>query len=228
MKRFWTDVAVAADGSVMLDGRPVRTPGRAALLLPTPALAEAVADEWRGVGEVLDPRAMVLTGLANAAVDRIAADRAAFADGLAAYGESDLTCYRADAPPDLVAAQAAAWDPVLGWARARYDVAFEVATGIMHRPQPPATLARLRDAVGAMDEWRLAGLSPVIATTGSLLIALMVAAGSLDPDAGWAAATLDETWQAERWGRDPLAEQAEANRRRDYDAGVRFGRLARG
>jgi len=228
MKRFWTDVAVAADGSVMLDGRPVRTPGRAALLLPTPALAEAVADEWRGVGEVLDPRAMVLTGLANAAVDRIAADRAAFADGLAAYGESDLTCYRADAPPDLVAAQAAAWDPVLGWARARYDVAFEVATGIMHRPQPPATLARLRDAVGAMDEWRLAGLSPVIATTGSLLIALMVAAGSLDPDAGWAAATLDETWQAERWGRDPLAEQAEANRRREYNAGVRFGRLARG
>jgi chaperone required for assembly of F1-ATPase len=226
VKRFWKDVSVGEDNGVSLDGRPVRTPGRTPLLLPTRALADAVADEWRSVEGDLDPRAMMLTGLANAATDRIAAGRAAFAEGLARYGESDVTCYRADTPPDLAAAQAAAWDPVLDWVRTRYDVHLEPVSGVMHRPQPPATLARLGEVVGALDAWQLAGLSPVVTTTGSLLIALMLREGVLDAEAGWAAANLDEDWQAERWGRDLLAEQAMANRRRDYDAGLRFGRLA--
>lgn len=226
MKRFWTAVDVGPGNGVLLDGRPVRTPGRSALLLPTPALAGAVAAEWRAVEGELDPRAMVLTGLANAATDRIAPDRVAFAAGLARYGESDLTCYRADAPPELVGAQAAAWDPVLAWARARYDVHVEAVAGVMHRPQPAATLARLGEAVGSLDAWALAGLSPVVTTTGSLLLALMVCDGALDADEGWRAANLDEDWQAARWGEDPLAADARANRRREYDAGVRFGRLA--
>jgi chaperone required for assembly of F1-ATPase len=106
VKRFWQDVAVDAR-AIRLDGRPVRTPGRAALTLPTDGLAEAVADEWRAVGETVDPRAMPLTGLANAAIDRIAADPAGFAAGLAKYGESDLLCYRAAEPPELAARQAA-------------------------------------------------------------------------------------------------------------------------
>lgn len=226
MKRFWQDVSVGDDNGVALDGRPVRTPGRTPLLLPTRALADAVADEWRAVDGELDPRAMVLTGLANAATDRIAPDRDAFAEGLARFGESDLTCYRAETPPELAQRQAAAWDPVLDWVRARYDVHLEVASGVMHRPQPPATLARLSEVVGALDAWALAGLSPVVTTTGSLLIALMLREGALDADAGWTAANLDEDWQTERWGRDLLAEEAQANRRRDYDAGLRFGRLA--
>lgn len=226
MRRFWTDVSVQDNNGIALDGRPVRTPARTPLVLPTRALADAVADEWRAVESELDPRAMVLTGLANAATDRIATDRAAFADGLARYGESDLTCYRAETPPDLAAAQAAAWDPVLRWARTRYDVHLEAVGGVMHRAQPPATLARLGDVTGSLDAWALAGLSPMVTTTGSLLIALMVRDGALDADAGWTAANLDEDWQAERWGRDLLAEQAQANRRRDYDAGLRFGRLA--
>ena len=144
MKRFWKDVSIA-DGEVALDGRPVRTPGRVALRLPTAALAEAVAEEWRAVGERVDPRTMPLTGLANAAIDRIAPDPARFAEGLARYGESDLLCYRADDPPELVARQAALWNPPLAWARGRYDVGFEVTTGIVHRAQPSATIARNSD-----------------------------------------------------------------------------------
>lgn len=222
MKRFWKEVAVGPDRVVALDGRPVRTPGRAPLALPTDALADAIAAEWRGVGETLDPRAMPLTGLANAAIDRIAPDRPAFAAGLARYGESDLLCYRADGPAELAQRQAALWDPALDWARGRYDVHFEVATGVMHRPQPPLTVQRLGETVGALDEWALAGLSPVVTITGSLVLALALVEGALDPDAVWRAAGVDEDWQQERWGEDALAAQAREGRRRDYNAGTRF------
>ncbi|HEX8389180.1 MAG TPA: ATP12 family protein [Sphingomonas sp.] len=222
MKRFWKEVAVGEDGVVALDGRPVRTPGRVPLALPAPALAQAVADEWRAVGETVDPRAMPLTGLSNAVIDRVAPDPSAFAAGLARYGESDLLCYRADAPAELVARQAAAWDPMLDWARTRYDVHFELATGVMHRAQPAATVARLGDAVTALDAWRLAALSPVVTITGSLVLALALIEGAADADAVWTAATVDEAWQAERWGEDALASQALAARRAEFDAAVRF------
>ena len=127
MKRFWKDVAVVEqDGgwAVELDARPVRTPARAPLILPTESLANAVAEEWRSVGEEIDPRAMPLTGLANAAIDRVAPERQAFADGLARYAEADLACYRSEWPPDLVERQAAGWDKLLSWARRRFDVDF--------------------------------------------------------------------------------------------------------
>ena len=227
MKRFWTEVSVDDDGEVRLDGRPVRTPGRAPLALPTPALAQAVAEEWRGVGETLDPRAMPLTGLANAAIDRIAPDPAAFAAGLARYGESDLLCYRAADPADLVARQSAAWDPLLAWARDRYDVHIETVAGIMHRAQPPATLARLADAVASRDAFALAALSPIVTTTGTLVGALALAEAAVDADTLWHAAHVDEDWQAEQWGEDPLAADARAAKRRDYDAGTRFLMLTR-
>lgn len=222
MKRFWKEVTIGPDRVVALDGRPVRTPGRVPLALPTEALAEAIAAEWRGVGETLDPRAMPLTGLANAAIDRIAPDRASFAAGLARYGEGDLLCYRAESPTELVRRQAAAWDPPLAWARGRYDVHFEVTAGVVHVPQPAATVARLGDAVGALDEWALAGLSPVVTITGSLVLGLAVVEGAMDAEAVWNAANLDEDWQAEQWGEDALASQARENRRHDYGASVRF------
>lgn len=222
MKRFWRQVAVGPDRVVALDGRPVRTPGRTPLALPTDALAEAVAEEWRAVGEEVDPRAMPLTGLGNAAIDRIAPDPAAFAAGLARYGESDLLCYRADAPAELVRRQAAAWDPVLAWARERYDVGFELVTGVMHRPQPPATVRRLGDAVAALDIWRLAALSPPVTITGSLVLGLALVENAFDPQSAWTAANVDEDWQEERWGEDALASQARSDRRREFDAAVRF------
>ncbi|UYY58281.1 ATP12 family chaperone protein [Sphingomonas sp. S2-65] len=221
MRRFWKDVRVE-NGEVALDGKPVRTPGRVPLALPTPQLAEAVAEEWRAVGDTLNPRAMPLTGLANAAIDRVSAAREAFAEGLAAYGETDLLYYRAGEPEPLVARQAAAWDPLLDWARGRYDVHFEIATGVMHRAQPQATVARLREAVLALDAFRLAGLSPLVTISGSIVAALALLEGAADAETVWRAARVDEDWQAEQWGEDVLAVEAEQARRRDFDAGVRF------
>ncbi|KQT31345.1 ATPase [Sphingomonas sp. Leaf412] len=224
MKRFWKEVTVDGDGGVRLDERPVRTPGRLPLILPTRALADAVAKEWRGVGETVDPRAMPLTGLANAAIERVGAATAA---DLARYGDSDLLYYRADAPEPLVARQGAAWDPLLDWARTRYDVHFDVVAGVMHRAQPAATVARLADAVAARDRFALAALSQVVTLTGTLVGALALAEGAVDADALWRAAHVDEDWQAELWGADESAAAVRANRRRDYDAAVRFMELAR-
>lgn len=221
MKRFWKTVTIV-DGAIELDGRPVRTPARAALTLPTPQLAEAVAEEWRNVGEEIDPRAMPLTGLANAAIDQIAPDPAPFAADLARYGESDLLCYRAELPEPLVERQAAQWDPLLDWARARYDVHFETTVGIMHRPQPPATIARLQEVVAALDPFRLAALNPLVTISGSLVAALALLEGAADRETIWRAAQLDEDWQAEQWGQDELATRARDVRRADFDAAVRF------
>lgn len=222
MKRFWKDVTVDAERGVRLDDRPVRTPGRVPLLLPTAALAEAVADEWREVTDDIDPRAMPLTGLANAAIDRIAPGPAAFAAGLAAYGESDLLCYRADSPSDLVVRQAALWDPPLDWARDRYDVHFEIVAGVMHRPQPEATTERLGAALAARHPFELAPLSPIVTITGSLVLALALAEDAMETEAVWAAANLDEDWQAEQWGEDDLAVKARETRQRDFEAAARF------
>jgi chaperone required for assembly of F1-ATPase len=174
------------------------------------------------VGETIDPRAMPLTGLANAAIDRIAPDSTAFAAGLAAYGESDLLYYRAEMPEPLVVRQQAAWDPLLDWARGRYDVHFETVAGVMHRPQPRATLVRLGEAVAALDSFHLAGLSPLVTVSGSLVAALALLEGAVDADTVWNAAHIDEEWQAEQWGHDDLAIGAREARRADFHAGARF------
>ncbi|WP_431471179.1 ATP12 family chaperone protein [Sphingosinithalassobacter sp. LHW66-3] len=225
MKRFWEEVTLAPGSNghgLRLDGRAVNTPGRTPLLLPSAALAEAVAQEWRDVGEMIDPRAMPLTALANAAIDRVAPDPAGFARGLAAYGESDLLCYRADAPAELVARQAMHWDPLLDWARARYDVHFEQVAGVMHRAQPEATIARLGDAVATRTAFELAGLSPLVTIGGSLVGALALLEGGVDRETLWRAVQLDEDWQAEKWGDDELATAARESRRAEFDAAARF------
>lgn len=221
MKRFWKEVTIEARG-IALDGKPVRTPGRAPLTAPTAALAEAIADEWRAVGEKLDPREMPLTGMANAAIDRIALDPAAFAAGLAKYGESDLLYYRAELPEPLVERQKAAWEPLLEWARNRYDVHFETTAGIIHKAQPEATLARLNEAVAALDAFQLAGLSPVVTVSGSLVAALALVEGAADAETIWTAAQIDEAWQEEMWGQDDLATVAREAHRKDFLAGARF------
>lgn len=230
MRRFYENAAVAAAAgghALLLDGRPVRTPARNALEVPTAALAEAIAGEWRAQAEAVDPRSMPLTGLANAAVDRVAPDPAAFAAGLARYGETDLVCYRADGPERLVARQAELWDPILAWARGRYDVELTVTTGILHQPQPAETVARFRRAMAARDAFELAGLSPLVTVSGSLVVALALAEQAIGLDRAWAAASLDDQWQAEQWGEDSEAALALANRRRDFEAGARFLELLR-
>jgi chaperone required for assembly of F1-ATPase len=222
VRRFYQQAIVGADRDVLLDGKPVRTPGRAPLALPNARLAEAIADEWNAQGETIDPRSMPLTGLANAAIDRIAPAEEAFAHGLAIFGESDLLCYRAAGPAPLVARQAALWDPILAWARDRYAIAFEVTASITHKAQPPETIARLAAAVAARDPFELAGLSPLVTVSGSLVIALALAEGALALAPAWAAAALDEQWQVEQWGEDEEAMHALANRHADFAAGARF------
>jgi chaperone required for assembly of F1-ATPase len=221
VKRFWKEARVE-DGAVLLDGRPVRTPRRNLLVLPTQNLADAIVAEWNGVGEELDPRALPLTGLANAAIDIVGPERPAFAEALAKYGETDLLAYRAESPPELVARQAEEWDPLLAWAQHRYDVHVDVTAGVMHRLQPAATIARLRDATAALGPFELAALSPLVTIGGSLIASLALVERAFDPDRLWAAVNLDELWQEEQWGADPLAEQAREARRGDWDAAVRF------
>lgn len=221
MKRFWTE-ARAVDGRILLDGKPVRTPRRHMLEAPTSALAEAIAAEWDGVGEQLDPRALPLTGLANAAIDIVAADRAGFATALARYGETDLLAYRANSPAELVSAQAKAWDPLLRWARERYDVHVEVTNGVMHRPQPAATVARLAEAMASRSDFELAALSPIVSIGGSLISGLALAERAFRSEALWNAVNVDELWQEQLWGADDLALASRTARRAEWDAAARF------
>jgi chaperone required for assembly of F1-ATPase len=228
MKRFYKDVSVSDALGIALDGRSVKTPAKAALTLPNAALAEAVADEWRAQAEEIDPRSMPLTSLANAAIDRVAGNRPVFAAGIAIYGESELLCYRAEEPFALVARQNQDWNPLLDWAQARYDVSFALVRGIMHQPQPQATLDRLAEAVAVRDAFELAALQPIVTISGSLVIALALLEQHLDAGAAFDAAHLDELWQEEQWGADDFALEARAVRRRDFDAACRFLYLVRG
>jgi chaperone required for assembly of F1-ATPase len=225
VKRFYKEAATAeVEGGweIGLDGRPVRTPARRPLRLPTCRLAEAVAGEWQAQGDKVDPRSMPLTGLANAAIDRVAPDRAAFSGGLAKYAEADLACYRAEGPQTLAERQAESWDKLLGWARRRYDIDFAVTTAIVHVSQPAATVDRLAHEVAALDAWQLAALSPLLSIGGSLIAALGVVEGALSPEEAWDAVSIDERWQLEKWGADAEAEAALANRREDFFAAAKF------
>jgi chaperone required for assembly of F1-ATPase len=225
MKRFWKQAAPAsAEGgwAIELDGKPMRTPARRPLVVPTQPLADAIAAEWNKAGETVDPRAMPLTGLANAAIDRVAPDKEAFAAGLAAYAETDLLCYRAVQPRELLARQEASWDELLAWGRRRFDVDFETTSGVVHVVQPDATVRRLAHAVASLDPFRLAGLSPLVTIGGSLLVALAVFEGHIGADRAWEIVTIDEQWQREQWGADSEAEAALEARRRDFEAAARF------
>jgi len=225
VKRFWKGVAVAQeDGgwTVKLDERRLRTPARAPLLAPTEALANAIAEEWRSVEVDVDPGAMPLTGLANAAIDRVAPERQAFAGGLATYAEADLACYRSDWPPELVERQRAAWDPLLAWARRRYDVDFVTTSGLMHVPQPQATIEQLSHAIELLDAFRLAGQSSLVTIGGSLVAGLAVLEKAVSAEKAWEAVSVDERWQLEQWGADAEAQTALDNRRRDFMAAARF------
>ena len=225
MKRFYKTVSIEpVDGghAIRLDGRAVKTPRRADLVLPTPALGATVAAEWDAQAEDIDPRAMPLTGLANAAIDHVAPDPAAFVTMLAAYAETDLLCYRADSPAELVGHQAENWDPLIEWAQERYDIEFEIVEGIMHRPQPPETVARLTAAVAAYGPYQLAALQPLVTIAGSLVIALALAEGEIDARAAFDTAHLDELWQVEKWGEDAQATQLREAHARDFKAAARF------
>ena len=232
MKRFWSTVTVTRtdDGhEVRLDGRPMRTPMGAPCRVPTRALAEAMAEEWRAVSEGAEvrPLAMPLTRAANTAIDRVLPDAAPVVDAIAAYGESDLLCYRAPYPEGLARRQAAAWDPLLAWAAEALGAPLVAVAGVMHTAQPPASLARLRAAVAAHDAWELVALHDLVTLSGSLVLGLAVSHGRIAPAAAWEASRIDEQWNIEEWGEDAEAAAVAERRREEFLAAARLMALLR-
>lgn len=228
-KRFYQRASVAETAgegcyAILLDGKPVKTPVRRALAAPTLPLAEAMAREWDAQEKVIDPAAMPLTRLANAAIDAVADHAAAVADEVAKYLGSDLLCYRADAPPGLVARQAQHWDPVIAWGHEKLGARFMLIEGIVFAAQPDETIAAARFAIPT-DIWRLAAVASITTLTGSALLALALAQGAIDKDAAWAAAHVDEDFQMEYWGRDDMALERRAFRLADFNAAAEVLRL---
>jgi chaperone required for assembly of F1-ATPase len=208
-KRFWKEANVApAEGGwqVLLDARPVRTPAKVPLILPTQALAEALAAEWQAQEERIDPGSMPLTRTANSALDKVAVQRVEVAQMLAGYGGSDLLCYRAERPAELIARQASEWDPLLAWAEERHGARLVTATGVMPVAQDAAALERLAAPVFAMEPFALAAFHDLVALSGSLVLALAVIEERLEPQEAWRLSRLDEDWQIEQWGDDEEAE----------------------
>jgi len=215
-RRFWAQVDVRAeiDGfAVLLDGRPLQTPGRAPMRVPTLAVAEMVAAEWRAQEGQVRPGSMPITRAANTAIDRVAPDPEPLRGHLASYAETDLLCYRAAGPTGLVARQSAAWTPLLDWAQARFGAELRVTDGVLPVSQPVAALGALRRALDRFGPFELTALSDLVSLSGSLVIGLAVAERHRAPDALWAAACVDETWQAEQWGWDAEAMAATSERR---------------
>jgi chaperone required for assembly of F1-ATPase len=230
MKRFYGSVAVAPeDGgmAVLLDGKPVRTPAKRPLLLPTQTLAEAVAEEWRVQGEVVKPQSMPLTQLCCTALDLAEPRAEALAAEIAAYGATDLLCYRAEAPAALVERQARLWQPLLDWAAAALAAPLAVTGGLVAVEQPPASLAALARAVAGHQGLALTALSQLVGVTGSLVLGLAVSAGRLTAAEAFELAELDGTWQMELWGADQEALDRRARQRADLEAAARLLALAR-
>lgn len=230
MKRVYRAVAVApGDGGwqVMLDSRLLRTPAKAPLLLPNRPLAAAVAAEWDAQIETVVPATMPLMRLAATAIDRVVPQRARVIDEVAGYAGTDLVCYRADRPAELVARQQAIWQPLVDWATLRYDAPLLVTTGVVPRPQPAGVVAAIHAAVAAFDDFSLTALHGLTTACGSVVIALALADSYLGPEAAWQASQLDETYQIEKWGEDAEAGRRRAAIRADIGDSCRFLALLR-
>ncbi len=224
-KRFWTSASVetASEGySVHLDGRPVKTPAKSALVVPTRALARQIADEWAACPEQIDPAAMPFTRSANAAIDKVSMQHDEVATMLAAYGDADLICYRADAPAELVARQSAGWDPLLDWAQAHLGARLVPVQGVMHAPQDKQALKVLSKQVHALDAFALTAFHDLVSLSGSLIIGF-AALGSDHPiETLWQVSRIDEFWQEEKWGKDEEATAMATRKRRDFLHAKRF------
>lgn len=228
-KRFYAEAGVVEVGAgfgVALDGRPVKTPKRKPLALPSRALAEAVAAEWQAQEHEIDPARMPLTQLANTVLDGVAETAPAVVESFCAFAAADLLCYRAAWPESLAAAQARAWQPLLDWAEADLGARLRVTHGVVAVEQPEASLAAVRAAAAACDPWRLAALHALAGVYGSAVLALAVLAGRIDPAEGFAASRIDEAHQAARWGEDAEAARRAAALAAEVEAAARFAALA--
>lgn len=230
MKRFYREAAVepAGDGwRVALDGRAIKTARGAAQVVPTRALAEALAAEWAGQGDEIDPAAFAMRDMADYAIDVVRADRAEAIGRLLAFAETDTLCYRADPDEPLYRRQHATWEPLVIALEAREDIRLERVSGVIHRAQPPASLARLRERLESLDDFTLTALQTMASLTASLCVGLAALEEDADPAALWAAANLEEEWQSELWGRDAEAEARMKKRGDEFARAREFARLAR-
>ena len=229
-KRLYRAASVVECGggyAVALDDAVLKTPAGMDVVVPGRALAQAIADEWQAQGSDIDPATMPLTRLANSAIDRIAASREGAIKSLAAYAESDLLCYRADEPPELVTAQNEAFQPLLDWVSQRFGAEFNITSGIMPVAQPRAAVSALTKAIAAFDDMMLAALGLATISCGSLVLALALAEGRVGAEEAAALAETDELYQAGRWGFDPAYVGRHELVVRDIASAARFMELCR-
>ena len=212
---------------MFLDARPVRTPGKRTLVVPSAPLAEAISGEWSVQGETVDPMAMPLTRLANTALDIVGERREEVVAEIAGYGETDLVCYRVERPEELRRRQEAAWDPLVAWIEEEYGARLLVTTGLIPAPQPSEAVDALREAVTAFDDFVLAAFQRATGAVGSIVLALAMTAGRITAEEAWASSVVDESYQADRWGQDGEAEEARDVLRRELAAADRFIALCR-
>jgi chaperone required for assembly of F1-ATPase len=230
VKRFYKEVSVAGGGEghrILLDGRPVNSPARRPLVLPDAALAEMVADEWRGQGETIEQSGMVLTRLCSTAQDRMPALRGAAIDELADYALTDLLCYRAAEPAALADRQRRSWQPWLDWLARTHGAALVVTTSMLPVTQPEAAVLRLREVVERQDDWHLVGLHAATTALGSVVLGLALLEGEIDAGQAFAASLLDELYEIECWGVERDAQRRHEALRRDLRAIDRFAACLR-
>ena len=221
-KKFYKRASVTDELGIALDGRVVKTPMKAKLILPSLGLAQAVADEWNAQVVVINPAAMPLTKMANTAIDRAGGERDFVAGQVVEFAGSDMVCYRADQPEALMILHASAWDPILKWAEAVMAVKFTIVSGVIHHPQPPETRAAVAAHVARLDHFQLTAAHNLTTLTGSALLGLMLVAGKISPEAGWQAAHVDEDFQIAVWGTDEEAAQRRVWRKTDFDGSLQF------
>lgn len=228
IKRFWTEARVepAPGGlAILLDARPVRTPAKAPLVVPTRAMADAIAAEWQAQVEAIDPRKMPVTRSANAAIDKVTPQHSEVAELIADYGATDLLCYRAEGPEPLARRQAARWDPVLVRLAETYGP-LSVTSGIVPVTQPAPTLMALRSRVAACSAFELTALHDLVSISGSLGLGIAVAEGWIAPDEAWALSRIDEDWLSEQWGEDDEAARAAALKAADFAHAAHFWQIS--
>jgi len=226
MKRFYKNAEIAKqDGgyAVTLDGRDIKTPQRSPLVVPGRALALAIAAEWQEQGEEILPETMPMTALAHGALDQLTKERSRIVGRIAGFADSDMLYYRPDeGQPDLAAHQQAQWNPLLDWARNRYDISFVLIEGIMHRPQPENTISTLLKAVDSYDNFTLAAMLSLVGLSASLIVTLALVEGAYDAQTLWPLINLEELWQEKQWGQDDEAMALRAKREQEFLISDRF------
>ena len=203
----------------------MKTPAKSALVLPTKALAQLVADDWQAQGEEVDTLSMLHMRLVSTALDRVAGVISETRTAFAAYGMSDLLCYRADTPIELVKRQDDAWEPLLDWIKSKHGVEFTVNTGIMHRAQPAKTVAYLRDWTHSLNNFQLTGFHDLVSLSGSFILGMSAAERAFEPAKIWAFSRVDENWQSEQWGNDDEADSVAALKQRSFLHACEFFQL---